>query len=60
MFVSMVTTSKHTIVGNTPVHQNTPLATGMKQCYIVCNHLISFFLHAVNDTFDAGRGWPNA
>lgn len=50
MFVTMVTVSKYTLVGNTPVHQNKQLATEMKQRYIVCNHLISFFLYAVNNT----------
>lgn len=50
MFVSMVTVSKHTLVGNTSVYQNTPLATEMKQCYIVYNHFISFFLYAIYNT----------
>lgn len=50
MFVSMVTVSKHTLVGNTSVHQNTPLTTEMKQCYIVYSNFISFFLYAIYNT----------
>lgn len=50
MFVSMITVSKHTFVGNTSAHQNTPLAIEMKQFYIVCYHFNSMFLYALNNT----------
>lgn len=47
VFVSMVIWYRSTnipkIVGNTSAHKNTPLATGVGQCYRDCNYEISFF-----------------